>query len=75
MGDLFKVKWAMIRDADWGRWPTTSFETGLCNATIFGKILGKFVDEKALEMNFLEYLCVHLKGKGPRIKKGGLNFS
>ena len=35
-----------------GRWRTTSFETSLCNATIFGKFLGKFVNEKALKVNF-----------------------
>ena len=58
-----------------GRWPTTNFETGLCNAAIFGKFLGKFVNENALKVNFLECLCVHLKGEGPRIPKRGLNFS
>ena len=58
-----------------GRRPTTSFETGLCNATIFGKFLGKFVNEKALKVNFLACLGVHLKGEGPRIPKRGLNFS
>ena len=57
-----------------GRLPTTSFKTVCCNAAIFGNFGGKFVDKYAIKVNFSEFGHKHLKERGPRIPKMGLNF-
>ena len=57
-----------------GRWLTTSFETGLCNATILVKFWGKFVGKYAFKMDFLEFWACASERKGFENSKNGFKF-